>query len=73
MLNARGRIDRTFKHIGNRGIHNVRIGPFECGGNRNDRKLDIRVAIHPDPVVADDAEQDEHGAQHPRKNVALDR
>ncbi len=56
-------IDRRLDDPGDAGIDDVGIGPGQHRGHRDDRKLDRRVAIHPDPAERDPAE--EHDAHAP--------
>jgi hypothetical protein len=55
------------------GIDDIGVGALQRGGDRNHRKLDVGQPVHADAAERDDSEQHQHGIQHPRQDVALDR
>ena len=46
------------------------LAPFRVVVIETTGKFDVRIAVHADPVEADDAEQHQHRAQHPRQRGA---
>jgi hypothetical protein len=72
VLDARHGVGGGLDEVGDAGVDDVRVGALHRRRHRDDRKLDVGEAVHADALVGDEAEQHQHGVEHPRQDVAPD-